>query len=180
MAVVVHSAHGGASNLISTAPTGGIKILDGAVYCRNTTVLSTSTGTAIMSKQGAKAVGIAALCWLAAITPAAAHAECGRGLIGHGGSGRLWVDDEGAGPVTVVFESGNGKDSTVWDAIAPRVRALGARTFAYDRAGLGRSDPAPATYTVEAELARLQRVLRMCRVRARSSSWPIAMAGYWA
>lgn len=106
---------------------------------------------------------LALLCSLTAVAPAA-EANCNRGLIGPGKSGRLWVDDQGAGPVTVVFESGNGNDSTVWDAIAPRVRKFGVRTLAYDRAGLGRSDPAPATYTVEAELARLQRLLRLCRV----------------
>jgi pimeloyl-ACP methyl ester carboxylesterase len=116
-----------------------------------------------MSRQSTEALSIAALFWLMAAA-SAVQADCGRGLVGSGKSGRLWADDEGSGPVTVVFESGNGNDSTVWDAITPRVRALGARTFAYDRAGLGRSDPAPATYTVEAELARLQKVLRICRV----------------
>ena len=97
------------------------------------------------------------------ITPAA-YASCSRGLVGPAKSDRMWVDDQGSGPVTVVFESGNGNDSTVWDAITSRVRKFGVRTFAYDRAGLGRSDPAPAVYKVEAELARLQRLLRLCRV----------------
>lgn len=106
---------------------------------------------------------LAMLCWLTVIVPAA-HANCNRGLVGPGRSARLWVDDQGFGPATVVFESGNGNDSTVWDAITPRVRQFGVRTFAYDRAGLGRSDPAPSVYTVEAELARLQRLLRVCRV----------------
>ena len=106
---------------------------------------------------------LAVLCGFTAIAPAA-FANCERGLVGGGKAGRLWVDDQGSGPVTVVFESGNGNDATVWDAITPRVRAFGVRTFAYDRAGLGRSDPAPAVYTVEAELARLQRLLRLCRV----------------
>lgn len=83
----------------------------------------------------------------------------------------------------MVFESGNGNDSTVWEVITPRVRALGVRTFAYDRAGLGRSDPAPATYTVEAELGRLQRVLRLCQVTGPilfvAHSYA-ATAGFWA
>lgn len=105
---------------------------------------------------------IAVTCCLIGATPA--QAACDRGLVGPGKSARLWVDDQGSGPATVVFESGNGNDATVWDAITPRVRALGVRTVAYDRAGLGRSDPAPREYTVEAELARLQRMLRLCRV----------------
>lgn len=119
---------------------------------------------AIMMRQNARVLRmVAILCCLAAVAPAA-YANCSRGLIGPGKSGRLWVDDQGSGPATVVFESGNGNDSAVWDAITPRVRKFGVRTFAYDRAGLGQSDPAPATYTVEAELARFQRLLRLCRV----------------
>jgi pimeloyl-ACP methyl ester carboxylesterase len=106
---------------------------------------------------------LAMLCMFIVVTPAA-YANCTRGLVGEGKSGRLWVDDQGSGPVTVLFESGNGNDSTVWDAITPRVRKFGVRTFAYDRAGLGRSDPAPKVYKVDAELARLQRLLRLCRV----------------
>lgn len=51
----------------------------------------------------------------------------------------LWVDLQGQGETTVVFESGNGNDSTVWDALEPQVRALGVRTFRYDRRGYGRS-----------------------------------------
>src|SRR6478609_6473177 len=36
---------------------------------------------------------------------------------------RIWVDREGTGPLTVAFEAGFGNDSTVWSAIAPRIRA---------------------------------------------------------
>jgi pimeloyl-ACP methyl ester carboxylesterase len=85
-------------------------------------------------------------------------------MVGAGSSGRLWADDQGSGPVTVVFEAGNGDDSSVWQGITPRVRALGVRVLAYDRIGLGRSDPAPATYAVQAEVARLKRLLRSCKV----------------
>ena len=117
-----------------------------------------------MTGQSAHVVWVLAiLCCILAVAPAA-DASCKRGLVGPGRSGRLWVDDQGSGPVTVVFESGNGNDSSVWNEITPRVRRFGVRTLAYDRAGLGRSDPAPATYTVEAELARFQRLLRRCRV----------------
>jgi pimeloyl-ACP methyl ester carboxylesterase len=115
---------------------------------------------------------IMTLCWFA-IFAQTAYANCKPGLVGPSRTGRLWVDDQGSGPLTVVFESGNGNDSTVWDAITPRVRKLGVRTFAYDRAGLGRSDPAPASYTVEAELARFQSVLKKCQI-----SGPILYVGH--
>lgn len=121
-------------------------------------------GKLLMTKRQFRFVRTLAIaCLFTAVAPAA-YPNCNRGLVGHGKAGRLWVDDQGFGPVTVVFESGNGNDSTVWDAITPRVRKFGVRTLAYDRAGLGQSDPAPAKYSVEAELARLQRLLRMCRI----------------
>jgi pimeloyl-ACP methyl ester carboxylesterase len=103
------------------------------------------------------------LCWLGSAA-SSASANCSRGLVGSGSSGRLWVEDEGSGPATVVFEAGNGDDSSVWQGVAPRIHALGMRVLTYDRIGLGRSDAAPSTYTVEAEVGRLRRLLRSCRV----------------
>ena len=80
-----------------------------------------------------------------------------------GGRG-VWVDVEGAGDVTVVFEAGGGNDSSVWAQIAPRVREAGTRTFAYDRAGLGRSEPGPSPYSVDDEVAALRSALTWCGV----------------
>lgn len=77
----------------------------------------------------------------------------------------LWVDLQGQGETTVVFESGNGNDSTVWDALEPQVRALGVRTFRYDRRGYGRSAHfAGETYTVEMDLSTLQGALTACGI----------------
>ena len=85
-------------------------------------------------------------------------------MVGAGSSGRLWVEDEGSGPATIVLEAGNGNDSTVWHAIVPRLRVLGVRVLSYDRIGLGRSDAAPSTSSVQAEVRRLRQLLRTCRV----------------
>ncbi|NOU03849.1 MAG: alpha/beta hydrolase [Novosphingobium sp.] len=77
----------------------------------------------------------------------------------------LWVDLQGQGETTVVFESGNGNDSTVWDALEPKVRALGVRTFRYDRRGYGRSAHfASETYRVEMDLSTLQGALTACGI----------------
>lgn len=77
----------------------------------------------------------------------------------------LWVDLQGQGTTTVVFESGNGNDSTVWDALEPQVRAMGVRTLRYDRRGYGRSAHfAKETYKVEMDLDTLQGALAACGV----------------
>jgi pimeloyl-ACP methyl ester carboxylesterase len=87
-------------------------------------------------------------------------------------SSRLWVDLQGSGAITVVFEAGNGNDSTAWSAVAPRVRAAGVRTLVYDRAGLGKSGPPPASYTIDEEVGRLKQLLRHCEVTG-----PIILVG---
>jgi pimeloyl-ACP methyl ester carboxylesterase len=73
----------------------------------------------------------------------------------------LWTSVAGAGSPTVVFEAGGGDHSSVWAAIEPEVRERnGVRTFLYDRAGLGRSEPARADgYRIEDEAAALVRAL---------------------
>lgn len=76
----------------------------------------------------------------------------------------LWAELAGSGEVTVVFETGNGADSTVWTDIAAQVRATGARTFLYDRAGTGRSVPDPRPYAIDNEAEALRRLLSRCGV----------------
>ncbi len=50
---------------------------------------------------------------------------------------------EGDGSPTVVLDAGLGTPSTAWSSVAPRV-ADQTRTCAYDRAGVGDSEPRPA------------------------------------
>jgi pimeloyl-ACP methyl ester carboxylesterase len=54
----------------------------------------------------------------------------------------LYLRCTGTGSPTVIFETGWGGDSSVWFEVAPSI-AQTTRTCTYDRAGLGRSDPAP-------------------------------------
>jgi pimeloyl-ACP methyl ester carboxylesterase len=54
------------------------------------------------------------------------------------------VHIEGAGPRTIVLESGFGDTLDIWQTIQPRVAANCARTFSYNRAGYLDSDPAVA------------------------------------
>jgi pimeloyl-ACP methyl ester carboxylesterase len=80
---------------------------------------------------------------------------------------QLWVQVAGTGDPTVVFEAGGGDDSSVWEKIEPQIRGPSSvRTVLYDRAGLGRSAPAPGSYRIEDEAAALRRVLDRFSVRA--------------
>lgn len=89
---------------------------------------------------------------------------CGAQSIPVGGS-LLWVDQRGSGTVTVLLEAGNGADSTVWDGLEPQIRALGVRTFRYDRQGYRNSAPRPGrSYRVEMDLAAVRTALDYCQV----------------
>lgn len=87
---------------------------------------------------------------------------------------RIWVDAQGGGDITVVFEAGFGNDASVWAAIAPRVRAMGVRTLAYDRAGMGHSSlDASQPYSIGHDAQVLQSVLDACRVAS-----PVLFVGH--
>jgi pimeloyl-ACP methyl ester carboxylesterase len=105
---------------------------------------------------------IAALFAVFVLSHGAAWA-CEGSRVDVGGYG-LWMRVAGSGPVTVVFESGNGADSSDWSAVEPAVRGLGVRTVLYDRAGLGQSEPAPGPYSIDDDVAALERALAVCGV----------------
>ncbi len=105
--------------------------------------------------------GLASAAPLAAAT--APPQECRGEAIDIGGLS-LWAELAGAGAVTVVFETGNGADSSVWTEIAAQVRATGVRTFLYDRAGTGRSDPDPHPYAIDHEAEALRLLLARCGI----------------
>jgi pimeloyl-ACP methyl ester carboxylesterase len=65
----------------------------------------------------------------------------------------------GEGSPTVVFDSGLGDGVTVWGLVQPMV-ATATRACAYDRAGLGFSDPASTPRTSANMVDDLHRVLR--------------------
>jgi pimeloyl-ACP methyl ester carboxylesterase len=81
---------------------------------------------------------------------------------------QLWAQVAGNGEPTVVFEAGEGDDSSVWAAVEPEVRRrAGVRTVVYDRAGLGKSGPAPGPYHIDDEASALKRALDRFGVRGR-------------
>jgi pimeloyl-ACP methyl ester carboxylesterase len=55
---------------------------------------------------------------------------------------RMRIDCTGSGSPTIVLESGLGNDALIWGAVQPALSKT-TRVCAYDRAGLGWSEPAP-------------------------------------
>ncbi len=87
-------------------------------------------------------------------------------LVDVGGGRRLHVKCSGEGregaPV-VVLESGAGNGADVWTRVQPEVAKF-ARVCAYDRAGLGTSDPVAAPRTIVALTEDLHALLSNARV----------------
>lgn len=79
------------------------------------------------------------------------------------GDRSLYLDCRGAGTPTVVLEAGMGSDSATWSAVNDRL-ALTTRTCAYDRAGLGRSDPR-GLHTLAESAVDLETLLRVAGER---------------
>jgi pimeloyl-ACP methyl ester carboxylesterase len=88
----------------------------------------------------------------------------GRGRLVDVGGRRLFLECQGTGTPVVVFVAGLGDSGetawlTVWDQTARSTRAC-----IYDRAGLGRSDPAPKAVTYQAAVDDLHALLHRARV----------------
>lgn len=72
---------------------------------------------------------------------------------------RLHYRRSGTGRPTVVFESGMGMSGSIWGLVQPAVAAR-TTTVVYDRAGFGRSDPAPGPRTLDRLVEDLAHLLR--------------------
>jgi len=88
------------------------------------------------------------------------------------GGRSLYLDCRGAGSPTVILESGLGGDAGGWGFVLPKV-AERTRVCAYDRAGLGRSDPEPGTHSVGEAVADLRRALEVAGERG-----PFVLVGH--
>ena len=62
------------------------------------------------------------------------------------GDRSLWLECTGDGSPTVILESGMGGDHRTWDLVQPQLPTT-VRVCAYDRAGVGESDPVEGTRT---------------------------------
>jgi pimeloyl-ACP methyl ester carboxylesterase len=70
------------------------------------------------------------------------------------GGRRIYAEESGGGPISVVFEAGLGLGRTSWDPVVPLLRDA-AHLVAYDRVGHGRSQRGDGPRSVEAMAATL-------------------------
>ena len=93
-------------------------------------------------------------------------------LVDVGNGRKMNLFCRGGGIVTVVFDSGLSDWSSIWALVQPQV-AERARACAYDRAGMGYSDPAQRPSTPENIIVDLHTLLTNAGIRA-----PIVLVGH--
>jgi pimeloyl-ACP methyl ester carboxylesterase len=79
------------------------------------------------------------------------------------GGYRVFTSQAGSGELVVVFEAGLGEDTSTWNKVLPKVAEF-SHTLAYDRAGLGESDPSPNPKSVEQMVKEMHSVLNAAHV----------------
>lgn len=79
------------------------------------------------------------------------------------GGYRLCLSRAGQGTPTVVIEAGLGEGLNEWTALLPHVAAF-TRVFAYDRAGVGKSDAGPRPRTSQQMVTELRTLLRSAHI----------------
>jgi pimeloyl-ACP methyl ester carboxylesterase len=87
---------------------------------------------------------------------------------------RLHVVSSGAGTPAVLFEAGVASSSLSWARVIPDIATF-TRAFAYDRAGLGWSDPARRPRTVAGMLGELRGVIAQAKT---ATGAPCVLVGH--
>lgn len=113
-----------------------------------------------MSHHLSRAIGailLAVSAFAGAQTPASTSAAAASDLLDVGPY-RVQMASLGAGPYTVIFESGFGRDLNVWRDVAPQV-AKSNKVVTYSRAGHGRSEARPAVPTLASRTDELEQLI---------------------
>jgi pimeloyl-ACP methyl ester carboxylesterase len=79
------------------------------------------------------------------------------------GGRNLYIRCEGTGSPTVILDSGLGNDWTTWSDVMPEVSRF-TQVCAYDRAGVGRSDPVSPPRTTQDMVADLNTLLSKANI----------------
>jgi pimeloyl-ACP methyl ester carboxylesterase len=103
------------------------------------------------------AILLAVSAFAGAQTPASTSAAAASDLLDVGPY-RVQMASLGAGPYTVIFESGFGRDLNVWRDVAPQV-AKSNKVVTYSRAGHGRSEARPAVPTLASRTDELEQLI---------------------
>jgi pimeloyl-ACP methyl ester carboxylesterase len=109
--------------------------------------------------------------WVLIAAGAAAPCLAGSRRVDVGGY-KLSLRCEGEGTPVVLLDAGAGDAADTWDWVVPDVRRF-TRVCAYDRAGLGRSDPGPLPRTSDRIVEELSRLLARAQVHG-----PYVLAGH--
>ncbi|MEO7556760.1 MAG: alpha/beta hydrolase [Acidimicrobiales bacterium] len=88
------------------------------------------------------------------------------GLFDIGGGQHLYVKCEGEGSPTIILEAGDESDSGVWGPAFQDRLSEHTRTCAYDRRGLGQSDPASGCRELPELVGDLERLLSAAAIGA--------------
>jgi pimeloyl-ACP methyl ester carboxylesterase len=108
-------------------------------------------------------ISICVLALTAGVTGSAQSAQASHEERVDLGGYKIFTSQSGSGSPTVVFESGMGEDTSTWQNVQPAIGKF-TRTFVYDRAGLGKSEPSPKPRTVEELVLELHQVLQAAEV----------------
>jgi pimeloyl-ACP methyl ester carboxylesterase len=101
-------------------------------------------------------------CCIALVAAAVTPCVAGSRRVDVGGY-RLNVRCAGDGSPAVILDAGAGDTLGTWDWVAPDVRRF-TRVCAYDRAGLGRSEPSPMPRTSDRIVEELRALLTRARI----------------
>ncbi len=77
----------------------------------------------------------------------------------------LYINCLGTGSPTVILEAGWGDDSSTWSLVQPEISKY-TRICAYDRVGLGKSDPGPEPETYFQAVTELHTLLREAEIES--------------
>lgn len=125
-------------------------------------------GTQPLARAALGLIALGAMC-LSSLTYAAQAAWDARvDLDGH----QVHVQEGGVAAPAVIFESGLGEDLSSWSRVQPQVASF-AHTVAYDRPGLGTSEPSP----VPRDLAKMAGELHSLLVAAKVGP-PYVLVGH--
>lgn len=106
---------------------------------------------------GAAMLALCASCTLPIATAATPTPGAAPELLRVGDYG-VQVSTMGAGPYTVIFESGFGRDLNVWRNVAPAI-AKSNKVLTYSRAGHGRSEARPGTPSLDSRTDQLEQLI---------------------
>ena len=99
----------------------------------------------------------------ASLSPATSQAEASAGRFAVADGRELYLDCQGEGSPTIILEAGDGSGTEEWSLVQPDLAEV-TTTCAYDRGGIGQSDPVTGCRQLDDLTADLEQLLEAARV----------------